>query len=70
MTHQSAVAVKHIVLPTYMGSRRTLNGNLQERPWVMLGLGLAGAAPAAISKANALHVPFNAMVHQDAKVVP
>ena len=26
LTHHSAVAAKHMVLPTYMGSRRTLKG--------------------------------------------
>lgn len=28
-TYQSAPAAKHMVLPTYIGSRRTLNGNLR-----------------------------------------
>ena len=30
-TYHSAVAAKHIVLPTYIGSRNTLNGNPSTR---------------------------------------
>ena len=31
VTHHKAVAAKHIVLPTYIGSRSTLNGNPSTR---------------------------------------
>ena len=30
-TYQRAVAAKHMVLPTYIGSRRTLKGNLIDK---------------------------------------
>jgi len=35
-THQKAVAAKHIVLPTYIGSRSTLYGKVLTRASIMI----------------------------------
>jgi hypothetical protein len=54
--YQRAVAAKHIVLPTYMGSRRTLKGNL-------------GTISVFLAQVTEKNIPFDAMIHQNAKVV-
>lgn len=51
--------MKHMVLPTYMGSRRTLKGNLRDQ----IELDCRGV------KLGQWHSPLDTRVHQDTKVI-
>lgn len=74
-THQRAVAVKESVLPTYIGSRKTLKGNLETEDFRIQGYGCRDIGRCeekknwqTARKGNE-NEPVNSMVHQNAKVI-